>query len=92
MDKTYHGKAVENGRKFDYTVHTEGWIDVFLPRLKRMLEDEDRKCHDVLARKDLGNYHIGKHEALREVINLQEIIKRDMEIGIAYFEKNKEDI
>jgi len=76
MNEKIYRKKVTDGQKFDFTRTTEGFTEVFLPRIKALMDDADRKCHPTSSqfRVDDLKFHVGYYNGIKAVLDEVDII------------------
>jgi uncharacterized protein YqcC (DUF446 family) len=91
MDEKFHRRKVTEGQKFDFTLNTEGFQEVFLPRVKALLQDADSKCHptDIRFSEDAVKYHIGYYNGLMAVLKEIELIAKDSKRSKSWLDEHK---
>jgi hypothetical protein len=84
MDRKQAELQVMRGREFYHTYTTKGFQEIFIPRLKILLEKADQKCHDLKLRADYGKAAIVEYNTLARIFKLFEDIQKDAEQGREY--------
>ena len=84
----YHKRCVEQGRQFEATSSSVGWTEVYIPRLKKIIEEQDRICHDGKRREDTILYNNGVYNGLKLAVRLADLILKEKRISEKYCEKN----
>lgn len=75
---------INEGLLFENTYMSKGFQEILLPRLNLLLEQTDKRCHDVKIREDLGKRAVYEHAMILKVMKIFADIKKDMQRGIDY--------
>jgi hypothetical protein len=81
-------EKVKRGRLFDALITFPGWWEVYLPRLKKVLDEADRRCHDGRTREASILYNNGFYNGLKSAVALADLILKEKDIAEKYCEKN----
>jgi len=90
MDEQFQRRKVTEGQMFQYTVQTEGFQQVYLPRIKALLADADKHCHPIANeyKDELVRYYIGYFNGIMDVLKEIEYIQRDHDRALKWLTDN----
>ena len=88
MDEQEYKQRVFDANKLIETTNTEGWKDVFIPRLQRYIAIAEAQCHNIALSNDKRLAAIGAHKALMDVLVLADMVKQEKE-AIMFYRSNE---